>query len=164
MNYTIIQLRIKKQAYISAANLVNAMQEYSDNYDEKTKKILETHALFSDGMPLPSGRWGNAIALALEINDYVSALHLIENASKLELETDTIVSELGFNNPWGIKDEFLFSESTYEPYSISKESYSNEEDYKEYLLVEERNSNAFNQLREKLGITEEDENVLKLYM
>ena len=79
-------MKIRKSAFIKAATLVTYMNKYSYYMDEKDRKNLDVFARISEGLPLPSGRWGNAIALALEINNYVAAEYLIDNADRLELE------------------------------------------------------------------------------
>ena len=83
MNYKVLELEKRKNAYIKASSLVEFMRNYSNSLDEDERKKLEILAEVSNGLPLPSGRWGNAIALALELNDYTSALLLIQKSEEL---------------------------------------------------------------------------------
>jgi hypothetical protein len=145
-NMKITQLKIRKDAYLNAANLVRFMEDYGMEKEEEARKLLDLFASISDGLPLPSGRWGNAIALALEINNYVAAEYLINNAEELGLETNTVVSELGFKNPWGLREEYLFSQLTYvKPGPVI---YAGDERFTKYLV---RNHEANVRLSEQLN-------------
>lgn len=166
MSMWVSQLEIKKSAYISACHLVQTMEDYSANLTEDAEKRLHSLACLSSGkgIPLPSGRWGNAIALAFEINDYVSAKYLIENAEELRLETNRVVSEQGGINPWGMKDEYLYSLLTFE--QLTDEMI---EDYRKILsgkrvdgLVANfsKQAKAASEVEKMLAITDEDKKIL----
>ncbi len=161
----IIQLKLSKRAYMKAVNLVKYMEKYSASLSYEDKEMLDTLASLSDGMPLPSGRWGNAIALALEINDYVSAKYLIENAEKLNLETNRVVSEFGGKNPWGLKDEFLFSLLTFEPLDddLINEMKKNcsDEQIQKAIEYDNRQLEAIGSLEKQLSITSEEKKMIR---
>ena len=156
----IAQLKIRRSAFINAANLVTYMNKYRYYMDEKDRKTIDFFTLISEGLPLPSGRWGNAIALALEVNNYVAAEYLIENAHRLELDTNTVVSELGGKNPWSLKDEYLYSQLTYEEEIMPIREGQTKENYQEYVDSITRNKLANERLEEKLSITSEDKKIL----
>lgn len=158
----IAQLKIRRNAFLNATNLVTYMNKYSYDMDEKHRKALDLFTEFSEGLPLPSGRWGNAIALALEINNYVAAEYLIENADRLKLKTDFVVSELGFENPWSLKEEYLFSLLTYDEEIASKMDQDSDEEYKKYVENILRNKNAKERLEKILSIASKDKKVLSL--
>ena len=158
----IAQLKIRRNAFLNATNLVTYMNKYSYDMSEKYRNALDLFTEFSEGLPLPSGRWGNAIALALEINNYVAAEYLIENADRLKLKTDLVVSELGFENPWSLKDEYLFSLLTYDEEIASKTEQDSDEEYKKYVETILRNKNAKERLEKRLSITSKDKKVLSL--
>lgn len=156
----ISQLKIRKSAFINATNLVTYMNNYMYNVDEKDIETLDFFAEFSEGVPLPSGRWGNAIALALEINNYVAAEYLIENADRLKLDTDTVVSELGGKSAWSLKDEYLYSQLTYEGTIIPKREGQADDDYQKFVNSIVRNKLANERLEKRLSITSEDKKIL----
>lgn len=156
----IAQLKIRRSAFIKAANLVTYMNNYRYNMDEKDRKTLDVFTQISDGLPLPSGRWGNAIALALEVNNYVAAEYLIDNSDRLELDTNTVVSELGGKNAWSLKDEYLFSQLTYEEVIMPISEGQTKDNYQEYVDSIIRNKFANERLEEKLSITSEDKKIL----
>ena len=152
--------KVKKSAFIIAANLVTYMNKYRYFMDEKDRKTIDTFAEISEGLPLPSGRWRNAIALALEINNYVAAEYLINNSDRLGLNTNTVVSEFGGNNPWSLKDEYLYSQLTYEEEILSRRKDQTDKDYQEYVEYISRNKFANNRLENMLLITSEDKKTL----
>ena len=159
-NIQITQLKIRRSAFIKAATLVTYMNKYSYYMDEKDRKNLDVFTQISEGLPLPSGRWGNAIALALEVNNYVAAEYFIENADRLELDTNTVVSELGGKNAWSLKDEYLYSQLTYEEEIMPIREGQTKENYQEYVDSITRNKLANERLEEKLSITSEDKKIL----
>lgn len=159
-NMRITQLKIMRSAFITAANLVNYMNNYKYYMDEKDRKTLDVFTQISDGLPLPSGRWGNAIALALEVNNYIAAEYLIDNSDRLGLDTNTVVSELGGKNPWNLKDEYLFSQLTYEEDILPIRNGQTEENYKAYVNSITRNKLANKRLEEKLSIASKDKKIL----
>lgn len=162
-NITIRRLKTQKNAYIGAAEMYMIMQGYKFHSDDDNKRFsLEHYASFLQGLPLPSGRWGNVIALALEFNNYTSAEYLIDNAERLGLVTKTVVSEFGGHNAWSLKDEYLYSLLTFEEEITPKEDLPvTEEEYQEYVAVELRNKEACERLKEKLEVNQEDMNVIK---
>ena len=161
-NIQIAELLIRRSAFITAANLVTCMNEYRYHMDENNRKSLDTLTLFSKGLPLPSGRWGNAIALALEINNYVAAEYLIENADRLWLDTNTVVSKLGGKNPWSLKDQYLYSQLTYDEVIMPKGKEQTDYEFQEYVDSIIRNKLANERLEAKFSITSEDKKLLGL--
>ena len=154
--YNTMILKIRKTAFMNATNLINYMNKYLYYMKEEDLRAIETFAEFSDGLPLPSGRWGNAIALALEANNYLVAEYLIEHAEELKLQTNYIVSEYGYKNPWTLKDEYLFSQLTNDDTVRDKLDCQSFEEYNIYLQSVFRNKAANQRLEEKLCITQED--------
>ena len=138
--YNTMILKIRKTAFMNATNLINYMNKYSYYMKEEDLRAIETFAEFSDGLPLPSGRWGNAI----------------EHAKELKLQTDYVVSEYGYKNPWTLKDEYLFSQLTNDDTVRDKLECQSFEEYNLYLQSVFRNKAANQRLEEKLCITQED--------
>ena len=151
------QLKIRKLAFVKAANLVTYMNKYSYSMSENDREALDLFIKISEGLALPSGRYGNAIALALEINDYVVAEYLIENANRLRLDTNFVASELGFKNPWTLKEEYLFSQLTYDEDAMLKRCQKKTKMYNRFVL---RNIWANKRLEKELSVTIEDKKVL----
>lgn len=72
-------------------------------------------------MPLPSGRWGNSLAVALEMQSYQGALLIIKNATALGIDLNAISSEYGGTNPWNAKEVFELSQLGFTTQKISAE-------------------------------------------
>ena len=164
------QLKIRKDAFIQVANIISAMQSYhfykavsTDQTRIKDAAVtLDLAVSIKTGIPLPSGRWGTPIALALEINDYISAEYLIDNAERLSLTTKTVSSNLGGANAWDLKNEYLFSQLTNEQEPLPKDVIQPEYYYRQYLKMFNMHALANKRLESKLAITEEDKNIFKL--
>ena len=159
-NLQIAQLKINRSAFINAAYLVTYMDKYSYYFTDEDKMAFDTYVYFSGGLPLPSGRWGNAIALALEVNNYVAAEYLIDNADRFELDTNTVASEIGDNCSLSLKDEYLYSQLTYKEEKIPIREGQSEEDYQIYVENFIKNKNANERLEKKLSITNEDKKII----
>ena len=155
------QLKLREKAFIYSAYLTYYMDQYSSYMKEENQDALDYFAKFSTELPLPSGRWGNAIALALELHHYDVAEYLIEHADEFCLLTDSIVDELGVEKPWSLKDEYLYSQITYDPFIISKKDYETEEEYSRYLDSIERNKEANQRLAKKFSISRGDQKKLR---
>jgi hypothetical protein len=165
-----VQLKQARKAYMDAADLVHFMKEYAKatacytRSCEKARTALILKLEFTNGVPLPSGRWGNALALALGINDYISAKYLLENSEKVKLDTITVSTDINGQNPRDLKEEFLASLSTkpskeesipyFETVELDKAFQTTLVDnaFRIYYAQE----SAFKALKETLGVTKED--------
>ena len=85
------------------------MTNYQNDKSEKNKNILDLAIEYSSGMPLPSGRWGNSLAVALEMRLYDGAKYIIENAEKFDIDLNRVSSDLGGDNPWSAEDVYKLS-------------------------------------------------------
>ena len=155
------ELLIKSNACLNSAFLTFYMSQYSHSMDECDRKGIDLYAKGDQTVALPIARWGNAIALALEINDYVVAEYLIENAERLELRTDFVASEFGYKNCMSLKEEYLYSQNTYKEEPMSKDDYANKKEYQEYIDEFMRNKEANKRLEEKLNVTSKDKEKIK---
>ncbi len=156
---TLAQMKIRKDAFIKSSLLVSNMNKYGIYRDPKYTGIIDFLLFIEEGLPLPTGRWGNAIALALEINNYIAAEYLIENAKRLKLNTDYVVSELGGRNKWTLKDEYLYSQLTYDDDINDMEIGI---DFESNALAKyiRDNKEANERLEKLLGITDEDKEII----
>jgi len=108
--YTVIQLEKHRTAYSHFAILYNALNDFSYNQDTETTNQLSAITQLSQvGMPLPSGRYGNALAVALEMQFYQGALFMIKNAEELGINLASVSSEYGGRNVWDLPTTFEFS-------------------------------------------------------
>lgn len=139
MDMTEISLEIQRSTYKKFAILCNVLEEFSINDDVKTRENLMAIAKsINIGLPLPSGRYGNVLAVALEMQFYQGALFMIKNADELEIDLTCISSEFGGNNAWDAQQTFELSQLGFNKTKIAE----NDEFYKEYpWLIKSKNSN-----------------------
>ena len=81
-----------KEAFLAFVNLVSIMEKYdfcatSDNLEE----LLLTVKMDRYSYPLPSGNYGNALAVAIELQLYPSALTIIENSEALGIDLNNVL-------------------------------------------------------------------------
>ena len=134
-----IAMEQSRTAFNNFSMLCTALKDYSyDKSDEQAQKLKNIIKLIRVGMPLPSGRYGNALAVALEMQLYQGALLIIENAEELEIDLNHISSELGGKNAWGVKDTFLLSQVGFDKKKIE----ANDNFYKDFpWFIESNNAN-----------------------
>lgn len=127
---------MRKGSFANFSILYTALGEYSREQNERNlRNIL---SFMNVGMPLSSGRYGNALAVALEMQQYRGALFMIKNASELGIDLGSISSELGGDNHWDAARTFEFSLSYFDFTKIEE----NDEFYKDYPEVRKiRNDN-----------------------
>ncbi|MBO5096370.1 MAG: hypothetical protein J6B98_05800 [Bacilli bacterium] len=83
-----------KELFEDLAHVVIALENYEKEQTEKNKLKLDLHLLTKDTMLLPSGKWGNLLALALEMHKFKSANYILENREKFQISLDYIAFEL----------------------------------------------------------------------
>ncbi len=88
------------------SEFLNLLKEYSINKDKETENkidnlIKENRNIY---LPLPSNRMGSFLAVAIEMNEFVGALYLLRNSSRLEINSDNISYGLLGNDIWGIEE------------------------------------------------------------
>lgn len=128
-----------KTVYSFFSDLCRALKEFSYNEDAKTtEQLMIITRSVKVGMPLPSGRWGNALAVALEMQYYQGALLMIKNAEELEIDLEFVSSEYGGKNVWNAQQTYEISQLGFEKTKIA----DNDEFYKEYpWFIRMKNSN-----------------------
>jgi len=153
----IVQLRMQRDAFRRAAILTYSIIEYSHNPSEINASALLCLSNITKSIPLPSGRWGNVLALALELNEYIAAKLLFEERKQLELNTDLMVTDANGHNAWNLYDEYLFSQLTYNKKDISIDGHIHfiKDDYYE------KNAKANEELAHLLHITDKDIDLVK---
>ena len=98
------------KSYSNFAFLVNALKKYQTAKTDKNKALLELTIKCSDrGLPLPSGRWGNQLAVALDMRLYDGAKYMIENVEKFGIDLSRVSSSLGGSDPWSADEVYQLS-------------------------------------------------------
>ena len=89
-----ISIEKRKELFEDLAHVVIALENYEKEQTEKNKLKLDLYLLTKDTMLLPSGKWGNLLALALEMHKFKSANYILENREKFQISLDYIAFEL----------------------------------------------------------------------
>lgn len=89
-----ISMNERKKIYLDCAHLISAMENFECNQSEKNKLKLDFFIMTLDKIMLPSGKWGNALSLALETHNFITANYIIENRERLFVSLDYVAFEL----------------------------------------------------------------------
>jgi hypothetical protein len=106
MTYGVKAYREELDTFISSAELIHIFRKYeeSEDYREELEELVKSTAKLGLTLPLPSGRLGNHVALALEIGAFNTTLYLLSNYDQLGLERSCYASSLRADERWTMKD------------------------------------------------------------
>lgn len=123
-------MEARKHAYVNFNLLCDKLDYYGFEQSEKNEADLFSvvSATCHEGFPLPSGRWGNALAVAMEMHMYVGALYLIQNAEQLEIDLDIVSSQYDGADCQNAQQVFELSKSYFDDQKIGED----DEVYREY--------------------------------
>lgn len=135
----ILKYKQSRSAYVDFANLYSAIEKYENNPNDQSTDLLKLYIMVcSNGMPLPSGRWGNQLAVALEMQKYIAALYMIENAEELGIDLEYVSSIFGGKDVWNVSQVFELSKQSFEFTKIDLK----DDDYRDYLhIAKQKNAN-----------------------
>lgn len=138
-NINVIAMEQSRTAYSLFSTLCNALNDFSFNKNDKTTEELKAIIKsINVGMPLPSGRYGNSLAVALEMQFYQGALFMIKNANDLEINLESVSSEYDGRNVWDARQTFELSQLGFETTKIADD----DDFYKNYpWLIQFKNAN-----------------------
>ena len=139
-----------KRKYLEAVYLTRALEKYEYHLSEGSAILKALIAAYNDNtLPLPSGRVGNAIALALELNDYYAAKKILLNAREYQLNTKEISFDID-GKPLNIKDVYLSSLATFKDETREKSALETEGQYNLFMERVKRTNSANKYLNEML--------------
>ncbi len=139
------ELKRKKRAIIELASVIDDMKKYGYR-DIDDKDFLASIQFYDKLYPLPSGSWGNILAVSLELNYYIAAKFILDNKDELGLDLNIVAYD--DNKILGFEDEYTKSLLT----KMNHEDYENINKiegltkYKKYLY---RNERAYLQISDK---------------
>lgn len=137
-------MEIRQAAFSRFAHLKILLDEYDfDVTKENEKKLINYLKTIHGGLPLPSGRWGSSLAVALEMHNYPSALLIIKNAADLNIDLEKVSSAEDGSNIMTSNECFEFSQSYFEN-EVDEEFYSEFPEHLEYI---KRNITASEELK-----------------
>ena len=129
----------KRRAYSNFSTVCRVLNDFSLNENaETTTQLKNVIKCINGGMPLPSGRYGNPLAVALEMQYYTGALFIIKNAVDLEIDLESVSSEYDGRNVWNAEQTFELSQMGFENTKLA----SDDEAYKDFpMLIQSHNNN-----------------------
>lgn len=94
--------------FVASANLVNIYNLFEENdaYADDLEDAVKETSHFGLSLPLPSGRVGNHVALALELGDFYTASFIMSNYDRLGLKHTAYASTLNDECEWTLRDHF----------------------------------------------------------
>ena len=134
-----------RAAFHNFGHLYSALSNIENLKNEQTSKYLKDTILAVGGcdLLLPSGRYGNALAVAFEMQMYISALFILQNAQELNIDLD-IVSYTDYKDVWSAKEAFAFSLKVFDTTKIEE----SDERYKLYPTVIKFNNDTIEAAKE----------------
>lgn len=108
-----ISMMFKRDSYMRLGTVHPLLTAYNSNPSKENEEKLNEFFLTSGkkGIPLPSGRFGNELGYCLEMQLYNSALYILKNNEKINVELDSVSSQYGGKDIWNAYDCFLFSKT-----------------------------------------------------
>ena len=165
MNSIVFELKQKKNLFLKTCHLVNALEKYSRESTLENESNLNIIAYNTDGLMLPNGRYGNPIALALGINDYISALYLIKNADGLNIDNEYISRTYSGKKQFALKDEYILSLATFkglkDPYLEYVHENKGLNEFTDELEYVFKQISACEEIESRLDIKEADKKLIK---
>ena len=156
------ELKLRRDAFIFASSLCDMMDKYENKELTDDEFLFNIRAFAPLPMPLPSKRFGNVLALALELQKYDIAELIFDNAEELNLDLDSIIFPIDDASEWSLGEVVAYSELGFDKTNPDNKSVKKESSALDRLFVktdaptEYRNAN-FNPIvidRIKKGIAE----------
>lgn len=88
-----------REIFINFYRLCSILNEFEiDNSSDNAQKLIDFVASIGPLMPLPSGSFGNSLAVALEMRFYNGALFMIKNLKTFKIDLNFIANKINNRN------------------------------------------------------------------
>lgn len=104
------ELKLRRDAFIFASSFCEIMDKYENKELTDDEFLFNIRAFVPLPMPLPSKRFGNILALALELQKYDIAELIFDNAEDLGLDLDSIILPMDGASEWSLGEVVAYSE------------------------------------------------------
>ncbi len=140
-----IFLRNNRESFRDFVVLYEALEKYATKDDKQAQlDLMNIIHILSDRFPLPSGRYGNALAVALEMQMYKGALFMIENKDALNINLDVVAYNTSKKEVLDVNDIFELSQIDFSLNNISEDNdrYKKLSDDWKKKIIKRNNANA----------------------
>ena len=111
--YDFYKMNIRKGEYMRYAHLTHFFDEYDYNINRNISSIEGILKFPGYTYPLPTGREGTVLAIALENHQFISAKFLLDNKDELGIRLDQLSHEVGEKKWTNFPEELLLTLSYY---------------------------------------------------
>lgn len=137
LNFEKREIKNREDGIYYLSNILSIMSKY----DGKNKTVLDEIETWSrisylngNMMPLPSGRLGGTLAVALEMHKYLVALEILNNPEKYYSNLNA-VSHITGGKPWSAEETFDFSLLSFDERACR--NFAKEEDWQKHYSEEQ---------------------------
>ena len=114
------ELKLRRDAFIFASSFCEIMDKYDNKELTDDEFLFNIRAFVPLPMPLPSKRFGNILALALELQKYDIAELIFDNAEDLGLDLDSIILPMDEASEWSLGEVVAYSELGFDKTNTDK--------------------------------------------
>lgn len=111
--YDFYKMNTRKGEYMRYAHLTHFFDEYDYNINRNISSIEGILKFPGYTYPLPTGREGTVLAIALENHQFTSAKFLLDNKDELGIRLDQLSHEVGEKKWTNFPEELLLTLSYY---------------------------------------------------
>ena len=148
------------ERYEDTAEVLAAFERYNDGEIDILRKLFTNNGRYRNtDLLLPSGRIGNALALAFEMNYYGVAEYIMDHAVEFGMLPSVVIKCDEPEGRWPTPDEFLYSLLTFDEVDrrgtidYIKDNFGQEEADKALIRLEAEKA-AVERIAGKLGLTD----------
>ena len=114
------ELKLRRDAFIFASSFCEIMDKYDNKELTDDEFLFNIRAFVPLPIPLPSKRFGNILALALELQKYDIAELIFDNAEDLGLDLDSIILPMDEASEWSLGEVVAYSELGFDKTNTDK--------------------------------------------
>ena len=90
-----LSMEERKKMFLDIAHLITVMEDYERMPNRANQNKLDNLIMAKEIVLLPSGKWGNVLAFALEMHKFIAANYILENKEKFNISLDYVAFEIG---------------------------------------------------------------------
>ena len=141
-----VDLEKNRAMFHNFSILYQALKEYTIYTNEQnTSELKNILTTIKGELPLPSGRVGNALAVALEMQEYEAAVFMVNYARELQIDLQNVSNRWFGGDIWNANEVFELSQIGFETNKISN-NHPFYQKYPWFIQYQNKNIDAFFEL------------------